>query len=143
MLDEQELLALVDARLERKLRKAEEAYVREMTSKKAANCYFGGRTLNTEQNVCRLQCQGMTEGHANLCWLEKAQGCLDFQLKKSLDTLISDFRAISQEELALRWPSIGELLWLRRKILELQESSKPEGESVKDEDTGSPPQKVG
>jgi hypothetical protein len=112
-----ELLAAVEIRTRRKIKQAEEAYLRQKTIKQASNCQHGGRPLTENISVCKIYCQGEHEAQAGQCWREKAHLCPEFTLKRSEARHRRDFQQIPHEELALRWPSIGELLWVRKQIL--------------------------
>jgi hypothetical protein len=119
-----ELRVAVEERLEKKRRRAEDAFVREGTEKTTVNCRHHGaaiaaRGMRDQLFECRLRCQGGDEFTAASCHHEKARGCSDFALIRQPEALRRRFRELSEEELALRWPSLGELAWLLREIRRL------------------------
>jgi hypothetical protein len=119
-----EIKKQVEQRLERKLKKAESAFVREKTSTKAENCFYGGRLLTGNIRNCKLKCQGASEFCALQCWDEKARDCNSFRLKIPAEKIREQFRSFLKEEVSIRWPSIGELSWVLEqiKLLELKET---------------------
>lgn len=131
-----ELKVLVEERLEKKKRKAEDAYVKAQTTKETRNCRHHGSSLSDKIYICKLKCQGTDELSAAQCWNEKARGCPDFSLQKSKEALKSEFRNLGDAEIALRWPSIGELLWVKKTLDTLSRDSsdgpkEPQDESQK------------
>ena len=117
------LKVLIEERLLKKKNKAEDAYIRAGTSKETRNCRYHGTSLADRISVCTIKCQGMNESEAGICHNQKAQGCSQFKLIKSEEALRVEFRKLSDSEIALRWPSIGELLWILRNIDNLKDSS--------------------
>jgi len=127
------LIEQVKLRLEKKRKNAEEAYVRMNTVKATLNCVHHGRALAEKTHVCKLGCMGETETLAGQCWDEKARQCPLMQLRKDESALRAEFRSMSWEEIRLRWPSIGELLWILReneRLIQL-ELSETKGRDVK------------
>jgi len=133
------LLDTVNKRLEKKLQRAEGAFVRQYTEKTTHNCHHSGRRLSPQVQACKIKWQGADEQSAAQCWDEKARGCTLFKLKKSPAELKQKFRSLSEEEIALRWPSIGSLLWIKRTI----EERLKETEEEKEEETEPEQRKVG
>lgn len=109
----QEVLRLVQDRLNRKLARARQAYLRENFLKITTNCLNRGRQLSGESYHCKINAMGTHELGASQCWNEKASICPCFELKKSPEELERQFENMSVEELKLRWPSIGELIRIR------------------------------
>jgi len=112
------LLEKVKKRLDRKLKKAEGAYVQQFTEKITQNCEHSGRRLSQHTQACKLKCQGADEETAMQCWDEKARGCSLFKLKKTPVELRQKFRSLPEKDIALRWPSLGSLMWVKHQIEE-------------------------
>lgn len=130
----EQLLALIDLRLRRKTLKAEDAFVNDHTARRTRNCRHRGPDLGDRLHGCRLQCSGANEQHAGTCHDAKAQSCPEFAPRTPPAELREQFRTMPEEELCLRWPSINELLWVRRKIEALTAAPDPT-ETVPAEDT--------
>jgi len=109
----------VEQRLENKLWRAEGAYIKALSAKSPKNCKNCKVRLSDREFSCLIACQGVDAQSAGICFEEKARGCEDFQLRKSIEVLRKQFRSFSMEEISLRWPQIGELLWLQKRIKEL------------------------
>jgi hypothetical protein len=127
------LLAVIQ-RKQNKLRAAEEAYVKSFRTKTTTNCEHHGRPLADKgpqpyltTHVCKLKCIGADERSATQCWPEKAQQCDLFSLIKTEDQLRAEFRSIPEGEIILRWPTIGELIWLEKLLSQNTESLVTEG----------------
>jgi hypothetical protein len=106
----QALKEWVKRRLNRKARQAERAYVSEFTVKCTTNCLNHGIQLGENIWHCRINALGLHEKGASQCWNQKARICPLFELLRDVETLRSDFRKMQPNELAIRWPSLGELL---------------------------------
>ena len=100
----QELKVLIQNRLSRKARQAERAYVSEFTVKSTVNCSNHGIQLADGIWHCRINAMGLHEQGASQCWNNKARICPVFELLRDVDTLRRDFRKMSPNELAIRWP---------------------------------------
>lgn len=109
----EELLKLIEDRLKKKLNKAREAYVKERARKATVNCQHSGRALSDGVRVCKLACMGENEAAARQCWNEKATWCPEFT-RKSDEALREEFKQFSEAEIRIRWPSVGELLWMKK-----------------------------
>lgn len=118
-----ELLAQIQERLRRKIRQAEEGYLNHHTVKVTLNCVHKGRNLSDKISVCKIQAMGEYEGDeragAHCCWNEKASVCPLFQLRQNVEEIRRDFRRMSAEEKAVRWPSLGELLRIEKLVEKL------------------------
>ncbi len=112
----EQLLALIDLRIRRKAQKAEDAFVNEHTARRTQNCRHRGPRLGDKLHGCRLQCSGANEQHAGTCHDAKAQCCPEFTPRTPPADLREQFRTMPEEELALRWPSLNELFWVRRNV---------------------------
>ena len=118
------LLGRVETRLKRKIENAEDAFIRSSMVRRTENCRHSGKQINDKISICTIQCVGKHEGEASICYNDKASGCEEFNFRESVEKVKKDFRALSEAELKLRWPSIGELFWVRREILrEMEEAS--------------------
>jgi hypothetical protein len=105
-----ELREWVKRRLSRKARQAEGAYVSEFTIKSTTNCLNHGIQLSENIWHCKINALGLHEQGASQCWNNKARVCPLFELSRDVETLKRDFRKIRPNELAIRWPSLGELI---------------------------------
>jgi hypothetical protein len=105
-----ELREWVKRRLSRKARQAEKAYVSEFTIKRTTNCLNHGIQLGESTFHCKINALGLHEQGASQCWNNKAQVCPVFELLRDVETLKRDFRKMQPNELAIRWPSLGELI---------------------------------
>lgn len=105
-----ELREWVARRLSRKARQAEKAYVSEFTVKSTTNCLNHGIQLSEGTFHCKINAMGLHEQGASQCWNEKARVCPVFELLRDVETLKRDFRRMRPNELAIRWPSLGELI---------------------------------
>lgn len=114
-----ELQERIQQRLLRKVDRAESAFVRQHTAKITQHCKHKGRQLSLGIFVCRIGCCGENEFNAAQCWDEKAAACPEFTLKKSVSDLKHQFQSMDEEELRVRWPSVGELMWVKKQIEEL------------------------
>lgn len=123
-----QIFEIVESRLQRKLRKAESAFVREKTSQKTENCGNAGRLLTGQLRACRLKCQGTNEFTAIQCWNEKALGCKLFKLANSSEVLREKFKSFSREEISIRWPSVGELMFVVDQIKMIQQKNEEKKE---------------
>jgi hypothetical protein len=106
----QELREWVKRRLTRKAKQAERAFISEFTVKSTTNCLNHGIQLGENIWNCKIGAMGLHENGASQCWNNKARVCPLFELKRDVEKLKSDFRKMNPNELAIRWPSIGELI---------------------------------
>jgi hypothetical protein len=130
----QDALLAVIKRKQNKLRDAENAYVKSFLVKTTTNCIHHGRPLADKgpqpyltTHVCKLKCMGTDERSATQCWPEKAQQCDLFTIAQSEDKIREEFRKIPEQEIILRWPTIGELIWLEKLLSQNTESLVTEG----------------
>jgi hypothetical protein len=100
----------VKRRLSRKAKQAERSYISEFTVKCTTNCLNHGIQLSEGIWHCRINAMGLHEKGASQCWNNKASVCPLFELKRDVEVLKSDFRKMRPNELAIRWPSLGELI---------------------------------
>jgi hypothetical protein len=114
----EDFLRVLQDRLDKKLHKAEQAYVRQKTQQCTLNCIHKGRNLTPAVSHCNISAMGNSEQEATQCWDEKSLKCPVFKLKKTAEQLKLEFRQISQSEISLRWPAIGELYWIKSKLEE-------------------------
>ena len=114
------------------MHKAEQAYVRQKTVKCTVNCIFSGRGLAEKIHICKINAQGNDEITASQCWDEKARTCTLFELVKQPENLKKEFRSLSLQDISLRWPSIGELLWVKSNIQKLmsKENENDDGRTI-------------
>lgn len=110
------VLAPVEDRLRTRLRQAEDAHVAEHTARCSKNCRHALR-LSTGNFGCTTRRWGATEQAATTCSDTKAQSCPGFSLPHTEDQLREKFRAMPETDLGLRWPSINELIWIKRQVL--------------------------
>ncbi len=114
------MLPLVLAQLEDRLRsrteQAEVAHVTEHTARCSKNCRHA-RPLFDGTVGCTARRWGATEEAAAACSDAKAQSCPGFAPPLTEDELRTNFRSMTPNELGLRWPSINELLWIKRQVL--------------------------
>lgn len=113
------LLARVEHRLQKKIERAEQAFIRQSTLKKPEHCTHLGRRLGEDTHICLIQCVGQFESEAFICYPDKARGCEGLELREPVDAVRKRFRNFSDDEIRLRWPSVGELLWIRKEITAL------------------------
>jgi hypothetical protein len=113
----------VERRLARRLARAESAYVRQARVRKTTNCRHHGSPVGDRVHGCRLHCLGANETEAGLCYPSKATVCPFFVPERSVAALREEFRRLSEDELRLRWPSLGELQWMR--VLLQSQASRP------------------
>lgn len=106
----QDFLRAVQTRLNRKLRKAEDAFVTRHFVKEPENCLNGGRVLTDTTCVCKIHAWGNNEAEAHQCWREKAALCPKFEPRFSEAKLRAKFRSL--KDIDLRNPSINELRWV-------------------------------
>jgi hypothetical protein len=106
----QELKEWVKKRLSRKARQAERAYINEFTVKSTTNCLNHGIQLGDGIWHCKINAMGLHEQGASQCWNQKARLCPLFELLRDVEVLKRDFRNMGPNELAIRWPSLGELI---------------------------------
>jgi hypothetical protein len=124
-----EFLGVVRSRLDRKFRKAEQAFIAERTLKKTDNCHNRGRHLDSHISHCKINAMGGHESGASQCWDEKARLCPYFELRQSVSKTKDDFRSMEITELSIRWPSLGELIRIEHLILQLDEIKGNSGET--------------
>jgi hypothetical protein len=105
-----ELKEWVSRRLSRKARQAEKAYIAEFTVKSTVNCLNHGIQLGENTWHCKINALGLHEQGASQCWNGKARVCPVFELIRDVEILKRDFRKMRPNELAIRWPSLGELI---------------------------------
>lgn len=118
----EKIKSIVEKKVSRKLRIFEDSYVKEHTAKKTQNCLHHGRCLSKGLHVCKILSQGANESESLLCHDEKASRCEDFQLKIPVEKLRDQYlRIVKSEEISVRYPSVGELLWVLKKIQEIEE----------------------
>jgi len=122
----QELREWVKRRLARKARQAEQAYISEFTVKSTQNCLNHGTQLGESTWHCKINAMGLHEQGASQCWNQKARVCPLFELARDKETLRRDFRKMSPNQLAIRWPSLGELIRFDH-VLSLVEIPEAEG----------------
>jgi hypothetical protein len=107
-----QLIDLVTQRLDRKMKTAEDGFVRSNTCKCTNNCKFAGRHLGDGIRACKAQAIGENEQEASLCHDRKSVTCSLFVPRLAPEQLRAKFRQMSDEELAVRYPSIGTLMWV-------------------------------
>lgn len=107
-----QLIDLVTQRLERKTKKAEDGFVRANTCKCTNNCRFAGRHLGDGIRACKAQAIGENEQEASLCHDRKSILCSMFVPRLTPEQARSKFRQMSNEELSVRYPTIGTLMWV-------------------------------
>jgi hypothetical protein len=107
-----QLIDLVAQRLDRKTKTAEDGFVRSNTCKCTNNCKFAGRHLGDGIRACKAQAIGENEQEASLCHDRKSVLCSMFVPRLTPEQLRAKFRQMSDEELAVRYPSIGTLMWV-------------------------------
>jgi hypothetical protein len=110
------ILAPVEDRLQARIEQAEDAHVTEYTARCSKNCRHALR-LSTGTFGCDARRWGATEQDATTCSDAKAQSCPGFSPPHTEDEIREKFRAMPETELGLRWPSINELLWIKRQVL--------------------------
>jgi hypothetical protein len=116
-----ELLVMTRRRLFRKAKQAEQAYINEYSVKVTLNCVNHGRKLSDGCFHCKINAMGLYEERASQCWNQKASICPVFERKRDIEELRRDFRKISPNELAIRWPSLGELIRFEALLSQLDE----------------------
>lgn len=126
----EELEAEVEEKLRKKLKRAESAYIKARTQKETINCVNRGPQLAERIHVCKIGCCGTDGNTAGQCWNQKAQSCDEFRLAMSSEAIRQEFRDMDQGEIALRWPQLGELLWVVKKIRELRRKQRPDSKSA-------------
>lgn len=109
-------------RLQRKLERAESSFIKSKTLKLTSNCRNGGSQIGGKIFVCKISCIGVDARSSGQCFDEKARACGDFSLRRSVEIIREIFRGMSESELTLRWPQLGELFWMRDKLRFLRES---------------------
>lgn len=119
----EQLKAILMERLGKKTRRAEQSFVNEQLARKTCNCRHRGRSLDAGRFSCKILAYGGNENHAGVCDDEKARVCPEFCPLQSEAEARSRFRSITEVELRLRWPSLGELHWLLQQIDDLLRSS--------------------
>lgn len=111
-----ELVQAVRRRLLKKFQAAERAYVNQFIAKATLNCKHHGRKLAEKIHHCKINAMGDYQGDgqrgASCCWDEKAALCPLFELKRTLSQLKVEFKDMFPEERSLRWPALGELIWV-------------------------------
>lgn len=105
-----EFLEVVKRRLERKLKRAEDAFVNRHFIKEPENCLNAGRVLTETTCVCKIHAWGNNELEAHQCWREKAALCPKFEPRHTEAKLRAKFRSL--RDIDLRNPSINELRWV-------------------------------
>lgn len=126
---------MTQERLDKKVQRAQRAFVKAGTTKETTNCRYHGRKIGDNICVCSIWAKGHNESTAGQCWNEKAARCPDFVLAKSEETLRDEFLNLTEEELRVRWPSIGELLWIKRQIEEQLNQVRESEAVIKDDPT--------
>ena len=107
-----QLIDLVTQRLDRKTQTAEDGFVRANTCKCTNNCKFAGRQLGDGIRACKAHACGENEQEASTCHDRKSVTCSLFVPRLTPEQVRSKFRQMSDEELAVRYPSIGTLMWV-------------------------------
>jgi hypothetical protein len=125
------LTVLVEERIVKKKRRAEDAFLRAKKVKVTENCRHHGASLSEHLYVCKLRCQGANETDAGICHNQKAAGCPDFTVGRTDEAIRGEFRGFTDSEVAIRWPSIGELMWVRRQLSETAQEKLPQEEPEK------------
>jgi len=110
----EDLLEMVNKRLTRKTKRAEDSYVTYHTIKSPKNCKHSGRMLTEGICVCKVLAWGKNELDARQCWAEKARICPKFSLQMRVSDLRAEFRGL--EDLGLRYPSLNELAWVKAQL---------------------------
>jgi hypothetical protein len=95
-------------RLNKRLKKAEDAFVKQKTAKIPENCANSGREINPGVFVCRIAAMGVNEIDATTCHREKAGICPLFVLGKSVNQVKKEFRGLPIVDVGIRWPAINE-----------------------------------
>lgn len=126
-----ELLALVRARISKKLKQAERGYINQNTTKETLNCRHHGRRLSEKTRHCKIGAMGDHEMGASQCWEEKARLCPLFELKASPESLSRIFRSMDQEEISIRYPAIGELFRVESWISSLDDLGSKDGKALR------------
>lgn len=119
----EQLESEIEDRLRKKLKRAESAYIKARMQKETINCKHRGPQLAERIHVCKIGCCGVDGNTSGQCWNQKAQACDEFQHAVSSAGVRDEFRSLPEEEIALRWPQLGELLWALRRIKELRRKS--------------------
>lgn len=106
----EDFLRTVKVRLERKLKRAEDAFVTAHFVKEPENCLNAGRVLTETTCACKIHAWGNNELEAHQCWREKAALCPKFEPRHPDGKLRARFRSL--RDVDLRNPSINELRWV-------------------------------
>jgi len=112
----EELEVAVNERIRKKLQRAEGAFIKAHSQKETSNCRHHGPLLSDNMYVCKISCIGTDARSAGACFNQKARACDEFSLKRSVETRRAEFRAFTEDEIAIRNPHIGELFWMRNQI---------------------------
>lgn len=114
-----EFREMVQERLRRKWQKAKTAWINARRSQVTENCIHAGRELSDRIRICKIGAMGKFEGNdgggATTCWNEKCKQCSLFEAE-TVESVSGDFERMTEDELRVRWPSIGELVFVLKEI---------------------------
>lgn len=109
-----QLIDLVTERIDHKTKRAEGSYVRANTCKTTNNCKYAGTVLGEGIRACKMAACGEDEHESGICYDRKSISCSVFVPRLTPEQLRAKFRRMPDTEIAVRYPSIGSLIWVIR-----------------------------
>lgn len=119
----QKALELIRKRLRDKRLRAEDAYVNSKKQKITENCKNCGPQLGDQLWGCKILAMGKNGLEASMCHNNKAAFCPLFETPKTQIQFREEFQLMPPDQLAIRWPAVGELIRVEQLLSSITQES--------------------